>query len=84
MASQDIAAAIQHVESMLRTEPDTGLGDDAPATARWRGGLRVHLHANGMEVVTDMPVQLGGTGDKYRQVGWYARAPLHALHPGSR
>ena len=74
MASQDIAAAIQHVESMLRSRPDAGLGDDAPATAQWQGGLRIRTsHANGTEVVTDMPIQLGGTGDKVSP-GWLVRA----------
>ena len=65
MATQDIAAALQRVESVLRRRPDVGLHDDAPATARWERGTRVVAsHANGTQVATDMPTELGGTGDQ--------------------
>jgi len=74
MASQDIAAALERVESILRNQPEAGRGDDAPATARWQGGLRVQTaHANGTAVVTDMPPQFGGTGDQVSP-GWLVRA----------
>ena len=51
-----------------------GLHDDAPATARWEGGTRVVAsHANGTQVPTDMPAELGGTGDQVTP-GWLFRA----------
>ena len=76
MAAQDIAAALQRVEAVLRRRPEPGLHDDAPATARWQGGTRVvtqpcQRHA----VPTDMPGELGGTGDHVTP-GWLFRAGL--------
>ncbi len=76
MATQDLAAALQRVESVLRRRPEVGLHDDAPATARWDGGTRiVASHASGMQVLTDMPRELGGSGDQVSP-GWLLRAGL--------
>jgi uncharacterized OsmC-like protein len=76
MEARDIAGAMQRVESVLRRRPDTGIHADAPATARWDGGTRVVAsHANGTQVVTDMPGQLGGSGDQVTP-GWLLRAGL--------
>jgi uncharacterized OsmC-like protein len=76
MAVQDVATALQRVENVLQRRPDMGLHDDAPATVRWGGGLRiVASHANGNEVATDMPAELGGTGDRVSP-GWLLRAGL--------
>ncbi len=74
MAAQDLATALQRVHAVLQRRPDTGLRDDAPATARWSGGTRVVAsHANGAQVLTDMPAELGGTGDQVTP-GWLFRA----------
>ena len=76
MTIQDIAAAVQRVESLLRRRPAAGIHDDAPATARWQAGLRVvACHANGTQMLTDMPAELGGSGDKVTP-GWLFRAGL--------
>jgi organic hydroperoxide reductase OsmC/OhrA len=76
MTSQKIAAAMQRVESVLRRRPEVGLHADAPATARWEGGTRVvSSHANGSQLVTDMPTELGGAGDQVTP-GWLFRAGL--------
>src|ERR1700683_3577592 len=76
MATEDIAAAVQRVESVLRRRPATGIHDDAPATAQWRTGLRVVAqHANGTQMVTDMPSELGGSGEHVTP-GWLFRAGL--------
>ena len=78
MSMQDIAAALQRVEAVLQRRPDQGLHDDAPATARWQGGVRVESsHANGTRLLTDMPCELGGTGDKVTP-GWMFRAGIAA------
>lgn len=78
MAAQDIAEALHRVESVLRRRPETGLHDDAPATARWSGGTRVVAsHANGTQLLTDMPGELGGSGDQVTP-GWLFRAGLAA------
>jgi uncharacterized OsmC-like protein len=74
MATQDIAAAMHRVESILRRRPEMGLHDDAPATARWQSGTRVvSMHSNGAQVPTDMPTELGGSGDQVTP-GWLFRA----------
>jgi len=76
MASQDVAAAKQREESVLKRRPEVGLHDDAPATARWESGTRVlSSHANGTRIPTDMPTELGGTGDQVTP-GWLFRAGL--------
>ncbi len=78
MATEDIAAALARVQTVLQRRPQTGVHDDAPATARWMGGLRVIFsHANGMQVASDMPAELSGTGDQVSP-GWLFRAGLAA------
>ena len=80
MAAQDLAAALERVQSVLRRRPETGLHDDAPATARWDNGLRVvSHHANGTQVPTDMPSEFGGTGDHVTP-GWLLRAGRRFVH----
>ena len=59
MTTQEMAAALQRVEAVLQRRPDTGLHDEAPATARWQGGTRiVARHANGAQMATNMPTEL--------------------------
>lgn len=76
MTTQDVALALQRAEKVFRRRPKTGMHDDAGATARWQGGTRiVSNHANGTQVATDMPAELGGSGDKVSP-GWLFRAGL--------
>jgi organic hydroperoxide reductase OsmC/OhrA len=76
MASEDIAAAMHRVETILRRRPEVGLHDDAPATAQWQSGTRIaSKHANGTQVLTDMPTELGGSGDQVTP-GWLFRAGI--------
>ena len=76
MTIKDIAAAVHRVGSVLERRPTTGIHDDAPAAARWQSGLRVIAsHGNGSQVLTDMPTELGGTGDAVTP-GWLFRAGL--------
>jgi uncharacterized OsmC-like protein len=76
MTTQKLAEAIQRVEAVLRRKPDAGVHDDAPATAQWKSGARfVASHPNGLQVSTDMPTELGGTGDQVTP-GWLFRAGL--------
>lgn len=78
MSAQYVADALQRVEVVLRRRPDMGMHDDAPATARWSGSTRiVTSHDNGIQVTTDMPGELGGTGDQVTP-GWLMRAGLAA------
>jgi uncharacterized OsmC-like protein len=76
MASREIAAAMQRVESVLKRRPEVGLHEDSTATARWEGGTRVvSSHINGTRLSTDMPTELGGSGDQVTP-GWLMRAGL--------
>jgi uncharacterized OsmC-like protein len=76
MTREDIAAAVLRVESVLKRRPTAGIHDDAPAAARWQTGLRVVAsHANGTQMVTDMPTELGGSGEQVTP-GWLFRAGL--------
>ncbi len=78
MTALEIAAALQRVESVLRRRPEFGIHDDAPASARWNGGLKaVAAHANGFDLETDMPEELGGRGQGVTP-GWLLRAGLAA------
>jgi uncharacterized OsmC-like protein len=73
---QPIASAVQRVRSAFTRRPEVAVHDDAPATARWSGGARVVTsHADGAQLLTDMPVELGGTGDQVTP-GWLFRAGL--------
>jgi len=76
--TQEIADALRRAESVLQRRPSAGMHDDAPATSRWQGGLRFESsHANGMRIATDMPVELGGSGERITP-GWLMRAGLAA------
>ncbi len=76
MASEEIAVAIERVESILQRRPEKGLHDDAAATARWQAGLKViATDASGFRVETDMPVEMGGKGQSVTP-GWLLRAGL--------
>jgi uncharacterized OsmC-like protein len=74
MAAQDIARALARVRSVFQRRPGMALDDDAPATSRWMGGLRMmSSHANGTQLPTDMPAEFGGSGDQVSP-GWMLRA----------
>ena len=74
MAAHDIAQALERVRTVSQRRPDMGLHDDAPAISRWVGGLRMlSSHANGTQIPTDMPAELGGSGDQVTP-GWMLRA----------
>ncbi len=74
MSTEQIASAMKRVETVLKRRPDRGLHVDAPATAGWQGGTRVIArHANGASMMTDMPDELGGSGDQVTP-GWLFRA----------
>jgi uncharacterized OsmC-like protein len=78
MSTREITAALQRAESVLRRRPEMGLHNDSLAAARWGGGTRVvTAHPNGTEIPSDMPTELGGTGDRITP-GWLFRAGLAA------
>lgn len=73
-----IAEAMDRAVTVLARRPDLGLHDDAAARACWRGGTRITSHhANGATMDTDMPIELGGSGDQVSP-GWLFRAGIAA------
>lgn len=78
MSLHNIAAALERVESVMRRRPDLAMHEDAPAIARWQGGTRIASgHSNGTQIASDMPSELGGSGDQVTP-GWLFRAGLAA------
>ena len=78
MSAQYVADALERAEVVLRRRPDMGMHDDSPAVALWRGSTRiVTSNGSGIEISTDMPTELGGTGDQVTP-GWLMRAGLAA------
>ena len=74
MTTQTLAAALGRVTSVLKRRPEAGLHDDDPAAAHWQGGTRVVTHhANGTQLPTDMPIEIGGSGGQVTP-GWLFRA----------
>ena len=78
MSAEYIANALERAEVVLRRRPDMGMHDDSPAVALWRGSTRIVTNnGSGIEISTDMPSELGGTGDQVTP-GWLLRAGLAA------
>ncbi len=74
MSRESVAAALVRVESVFRQRPGMGLHDDVPARVRWEGDSRfVATHPTGISIATDMPTEIGGTGDQATP-GWLFRA----------
>ena len=76
MALQHIGAAVNRVKAAFQRRPELGIHVDPPAVARWESGTRVLVRsAEGKAFETDMPVELGGTGDQVTP-GWLFRAGI--------
>lgn len=76
MSLQDVAAAIQRVESAFKRRPASAVTDDGVAVTYWQGGLGMKtVHTSGLQVLTDMPAAIGGSGDQISP-GWLMRAGL--------
>ena len=74
----EIAEAMQRAVNVFQRRPEMGLHDDAAGRAVWRGGTRVsNLHDSGLQMDTDMPKELGGSGDCVSP-GWLFRAGIAA------
>ncbi|KRA52652.1 hypothetical protein ASD77_13550 [Pseudoxanthomonas sp. Root65] len=74
----DIAGAMRRAVAVFTRRPDMGLHDDVSARARWRDGMHVvATHASGIQIETDMPAELGGSGE-LPSPGWYFRAGIAA------
>jgi uncharacterized OsmC-like protein len=78
MTARDLAMAQERVRGVLHRRPEMGLHDDAPAAVRWAADTRMVVrHPSGLQFETDMPAELGGSGDRVTP-GWMMRAGLAA------
>jgi uncharacterized OsmC-like protein len=76
MTAETISKAVQRVRNVLSRHPEAGIHADEPAIARWGQGLRVVCsHSNGTQIATDLPAEIGGSGDQVSP-GWLMRAGL--------
>ena len=74
MALQQVGAAVKRVMAAFQRRPEMGIHVDPPVAARWESGTRVVTrNTDGMEIATDMPAELGGSGDQVTP-GWLFRA----------
>lgn len=74
MAQLELAAALDRAAAIMRKRPDLGPHEDMPARALWDGATRVSVaHDSGARIETDMPRELGGSGDRPTP-GWLLRA----------
>ncbi len=74
MAKSETASALERVRAIYERRPGSAVHADSPATAIWQQGLRVvTTHPSGRSVISDMPVEFGGTGTEITP-GWYSRA----------
>jgi uncharacterized OsmC-like protein len=76
MTAETISNALQRLRAVFARRPQAGIHADEPAVARWQQGTQVvSRHANGTQIATDMPPELGGLGDQISP-GWLLRAGL--------
>jgi uncharacterized OsmC-like protein len=76
MTAETISKAVQRVRNVLSRRPEAGIHIDEPAIARWVQGLQVICtHANGTQIATDLPAEIGGSGDQVTPA-WLMRAGL--------
>jgi uncharacterized OsmC-like protein len=78
IVAETIPNALRRVRAIFERRPASAKHADATAIARWDHDLRViSMDGNGTTIVTDMPTELGGTGDQVTP-GWLMRAGLAA------
>ena len=76
MTAESISKAIERARAVLARRPEAAVYADDPAVAGWEEGTRVVArHANGTQITTDMPVELGGAGNQVSP-GWLLRAGM--------
>jgi uncharacterized OsmC-like protein len=76
MTTENISKAMARVRTLLARRPEAGIHPDEPAFASWDEDTRVVVsHPNGTRITTDMPVELGGSGNELSP-GWMLRAGL--------
>jgi uncharacterized OsmC-like protein len=76
MSLETIAHAVRRAKDVLAHRPSLADHDDSAAVSTWQGGQRcISMHPSGAKIATDMPTEVGGTGDQVTP-GWLFRAGL--------
>lgn len=76
MSSENILAAQQRLERLVRQRPGVALVQETPAIAQWEGAGKTNTrHPDGNVIHTDLPRELGGDGERVSP-GWLLRAAM--------
>ena len=76
MPLHEIDIAVKRVMAALQRRPEIGIHANPNAVAQWESGTRVVTRSpDGTKVTTDMPKEIGGTGDQVSP-GWLFRAGI--------
>lgn len=76
MSLHDVEIGVKRAMAAFQRRPDAAVHANPPAVSRWNSGTRVVTHSGqDLSVATDMPKELGGTGDQFTP-GWLFRAGL--------
>ena len=74
MSLHDVEVGVKRVVAAFQRRPEVAIHADSPAVSRWESGTRVVTRSGeALSVATDMPKELGGTGDQVTP-GWLLRA----------
>jgi len=78
MSLESIAEAVRRARDVFARRPSAAEHDDSTALTTWQAGLRcVSTHPSGAQFTTDMPREVGGSGEHVTP-GWFFRAGLAA------
>jgi uncharacterized OsmC-like protein len=74
MSLHDVEVGVKRVVAAFQRRPEVAVHADSPAVSRWESGTRVVTRSgDALSVATDMPKELGGSGDQVTP-GWLLRA----------
>ena len=76
MSLQEVGLAVNRVIAAFQRRPEMAVHANPAASAQWESGTRVLTRSSeGMVFLTDMPKELGGSGDQVTP-GWFFRAGI--------
>lgn len=76
MSLHDVKVGVERATAAFQRRPEVAVHANPPAVSRWESATRVVTHnGEAMSVATDMPKELGGTGDQFTP-GWLFRAGI--------
>lgn len=76
MSLHHVEAGVKRAMAAFQRRPEIAVHANPPAVSRWESGTRVITHSEeALSVATDMPKEIGGTGDQFTP-GWLFRAGI--------